>query len=63
MTEWVSERRIRCPFCGESMTVVVDVSAGSQSYIEDCEICCRPMQISTQVDGHALSSIEVDRGD
>ena len=45
------------------MTVVIDVSAGSQSYIEDCEICCRPMQISTQVDGHALSSIEVDRGD
>ncbi len=45
------------------MIVVVDSSAGSQSYVEDCEICCRPMQISTEVHGDVLSSIEVDRAD
>ncbi len=67
MTEWISERRICCPFCGQSMTVVIDGSAGSQSYIEDCEICCRPMQISVrmpvEVDDGSVLTVEVDRAD
>ena len=67
MTEWISERRICCPFCGQSITVVIDGSAGSQSYIEDCEICCRPMQISVQipveVDDGTVVTVEVDRAD
>ncbi|ANO50379.1 CPXCG motif-containing cysteine-rich protein [Woeseia oceani] len=40
------EQRIHCPFCGESMHVLIDTSAGDQSYIEDCQVCCRPMQIA-----------------
>ena len=76
MTEWISERRICCPFCGQSMTIVIDGSVfdgstGSQSYIEDCEICCRPMQISVQMSVHvsvetddaAILAVEVDRAD
>ncbi|PZO19608.1 MAG: CPXCG motif-containing cysteine-rich protein [Leptolyngbya foveolarum] len=32
-----------CAFCGESSTTFIDLSAGSaQSYIEDCQVCCRP---------------------
>jgi Cysteine-rich CPXCG len=33
----------RCAGCGEWNETVVDVSAGSrQSYVEDCQICCKP---------------------
>jgi transcription elongation factor Elf1 len=47
---------IHCPYCGESYASVVDVSAGSQRYIEDCAVCCRPIEISLHVgdDGELL---------
>ena len=40
---------IQCPYCGESYETVVDLSAGSQRYIEDCAICCRPIEIALSV--------------
>lgn len=60
MDSYVVERRIRCPFCGEAMTIFVDASAGSQSYIEDCQICCQPMQISFDAEEGELLSLRVD---
>ena len=44
------EKQIRCPYCGESISVLLDLSAGGQSYIEDCQVCCRPMEIAFHVD-------------
>ena len=41
---------IHCPYCGESYETVVDPSAGSQRYIEDCAVCCRPIEIVMRVD-------------
>ena len=40
---------IHCPYCGESYETSVDLSAGSQSYIEDCAICCRPIEVALRV--------------
>jgi hypothetical protein len=54
------ERRISCPYCAEPMEIVIDLSAGGQSYIEDCQICCQPMQISFETDGEQLESLQVD---
>lgn len=49
---------IRCPYCGESYETVVDPSAGSQNYIEDCAVCCRPIEIALRVgDDGELSGI------
>ncbi|MFT3791195.1 MAG: CPXCG motif-containing cysteine-rich protein [Rudaea sp.] len=42
--------RIDCPYCGESFETQVDLSAGSQSYIEDCAVCCKPIEIVLRVD-------------
>ena len=39
---------VSCPYCGELLTLVVDDSAGAQSYIEDCQVCCRPMMVRVQ---------------
>jgi hypothetical protein len=41
---------IHCPYCGEGYETAVDLSAGSQSYIEDCAVCCRPIEIMLRVD-------------
>lgn len=41
---------IDCPYCGERYATQVDLSGGSQSYVEDCAICCRPIEIAVRVD-------------
>lgn len=41
---------IHCPYCGEAFETVVDLSAGSQQYTEDCAVCCRPIEIAVNVD-------------
>lgn len=40
-----------CPYCGEPVTLALDASAGEQSYIEDCQVCCRPMVVVVAFDG------------
>ena len=47
-----------CAFCGEPVLTFVDLSAGmTQSYVEDCQVCCRPNVLYLTVDEHTL---EVD---
>ena len=41
---------IHCPACGEPLELAVDPSAGAQDYIEDCQVCCRPMCVRVAVD-------------
>lgn len=45
------EAGIHCPYCGEPITLLVEDSAGSQRYIEDCQVCCRPIVVDVHVDG------------
>ena len=40
---------IHCPYCGEGYETTVDLSAGSQRYIEDCAVCCRPIEVTLKV--------------
>lgn len=42
---------IQCPYCGETIEIMVDCTVLCQEYIEDCEVCCRPMAISVNVAG------------
>ena len=37
---------IACPHCGETFTVEVDTSQEEQDLIEDCAICCRPIELT-----------------
>jgi transcription elongation factor Elf1 len=60
VTDWLPERRISCPFCGQQITIVIDTSAGSQSYVEDCQVCCQPMQISVEADDGVLQTVRAD---
>ena len=38
-----------CPYCAELITTRIDLSAGSQSYIEDCPVCCQPITLSVPI--------------
>ncbi|MBM4251350.1 MAG: CPXCG motif-containing cysteine-rich protein [Deltaproteobacteria bacterium] len=35
-----------CPWCGESFTTFFDSSVGAQRYTEDCQVCCRPIDLN-----------------
>ena len=39
------EAFLDCPYCGERISMLLDLSAGGQRYIEDCEVCCRPILV------------------
>jgi transcription elongation factor Elf1 len=48
------EHFFTCPYCWRDISVVVDLSVDKQTYIEDCEVCCRPVQIRYEADGREL---------
>ena len=51
----LEERSIECPYCGEPIDVLLDCSVPHQSYIEDCQVCCRPIEFSVSVDEDDVS--------
>jgi len=55
----LDEQNIHCPYCGEIIEILLDPSEGDQHYIEDCQVCCRPIEVFTHVDesGHAKAEV------
>ena len=45
----IESARVDCPYCGESYDTTVDLSAGDQTYVEDCAVCCRPITLVLNV--------------
>ncbi len=53
-----------CPFCGEAGTLSIDVTAGRrQQYVEDCWVCCRPMEVTVIVHSHDEVDVSVEPSD
>lgn len=47
-----------CPYCGEQISMVLDTSVVRQTYIEDCEVCCRPIEVRYTVEDDELNDFE-----
>lgn len=60
----IEERQVQCPYCGEPFATLVDYSAGELCYVEDCQICCRPIEFRVHLaeDG-SLAAVEASRDD
>lgn len=58
-----SECRLRCPYCGEAISVLVDHSVAEQSYIEDCEVCCQPISLQVLIADDDQVDLHARRGD
>jgi hypothetical protein len=53
---------VQCPYCGEQFGTAVDLSAGSFTYVEDCQICCQPIDLAAEVDeGGVLVAVTANR--
>jgi phage terminase large subunit GpA-like protein len=44
--EHVVSADITCPHCGEAFSLEVDTSQSEQDLIEDCNVCCRPINLT-----------------
>jgi len=44
-------QQLSCPYCGEEIQIVVDCSVSEQDYIEDCQVCCRPINFYIEIEG------------
>ena len=47
-----------CPYCGAPITMLLDPSVPAQRYVEDCEVCCNPVEIAYVVEDEAVVSFE-----
>ena len=45
----LQEHSIQCPYCGEVIEVLVDSSQEEHNYIEDCSVCCQPINIYVSI--------------
>lgn len=55
----MEEHFYQCPYCWEQVSVLVDLSQSSQTYIEDCEVCCNPIEFQVQCTGQELEHFQV----
>ena len=55
----LEEQNIICPYCGESLEVLIDHQEVGQEYIEDCQVCCKPIIFKVSADsmGNILVSV------
>ncbi|MBA2619904.1 MAG: CPXCG motif-containing cysteine-rich protein [Acidobacteria bacterium] len=49
-----TEHFFTCPYCWQQISMILDLSIDEQTYVEDCEVCCRPIQISYAAENSEL---------
>ncbi len=57
----MNEHFFECPYCWETISMLVDTSVNSQEYVEDCEVCCNPMTINVTCNHSEIQSFEAIR--
>lgn len=61
--ELLQEEVISCPYCGEPLDVLIDPEDLGQEYIEDCQVCCRPINFMILMDEFSEMKVQVRSDD
>jgi len=56
----MEEHFFQCPYCWEEISMLLDPSAPNETYIEDCEICCNPIEINAVFEDFELIRLTVN---
>ncbi len=57
-----SDAEVLCPYCGEKVEIVLDPAGGAeQDYVEDCEVCCQPWQLTVRYDETGTAAVHLER--
>lgn len=43
---------VECPYCGENIQILIDDSIEKQNYIEDCSVCCQPIELEVTIENN-----------
>ncbi len=54
------EHFFTCPYCWQRISMILDLSVEEQAYVEDCEVCCRPIQIGYTTENFELKDFQAD---
>jgi hypothetical protein len=57
--DYLQTAKIHCAFCGERIEVLLDCSIERQEYVEDCQVCCRPLVLTVQVNFEGVAEVSV----
>lgn len=54
MNMWLNAEKIDCPYCGESLEILIESQENQQRYYEDCQVCCQPIliEITPETEGN-----------
>lgn len=59
-----TDAAVWCPYCGEEVVVALDPGSGThQAYVEDCQVCCRPWQVTVTYTSDGSARVEVEAAD
>jgi hypothetical protein len=58
MINQLIETTVQCPYCWESFSLLIDGSVEYQEYVEDCEVCCRPIDFVVEIDEFDRVSVQ-----
>lgn len=56
----IHEHAFQCPHCWQTITMLLDLSVPEQTYVEDCEVCCRPIEVTVVAEDGELRSFSAD---
>lgn len=54
------EHFFTCPYCWQTVSMILDLSIGEQGYVEDCEVCCNPIQIRYAAENYELTDFSAE---
>ena len=52
------EHFVQCPYCWEEISMILDPFDGRQLYVEDCEVCCNPIEIDYRFESAEIIDFE-----
>jgi len=61
MSHAIVEHRFICPYCWESISMLLDLSIQDQSYVEDCEVCCNPISLHFRAEHERVVSFDAQQ--
>ncbi len=56
----MEEHSFQCPHCWEQISMMLDTSVSFQKYVEDCEVCCNPIELSVAYENTVLTQFSAD---
>ena len=54
------EHFFTCPYCWQTVSIILDLSIAGQTYVEDCEVCCNPIQFRYTAEDYELADFSAD---